>query len=170
MKRFRTLFLMLAVAAGFVLVLASPLQVSAQPKLAISFSNGNAYVSWPTNYTGYTLVYTFSLAPPVSWQTAPSKPTVVNGQWTMTIPVTISPQTFFELEPPPQLAMSFSAGGTANVTWPTNYVGYTLFYTFSLTPPVSGQPAPVRPTVVNGRWSIPVPVIISPQTFFELQR
>ena len=69
----------------------------ATPLLSITLSGGNATVTWSTNYTGYTLLYSFDLSSPHPWPPFPTGPTVVNGLWTVPAPASAAPREFFEL-------------------------------------------------------------------------
>jgi uncharacterized repeat protein (TIGR03803 family) len=70
------------------------------PQLTIIPSGSNAILMWPTNvagfdYNGYTLQSTTNLAPPV-WTTDAPVPVIVNGQNTITNPIS-GTQQFFRL-------------------------------------------------------------------------
>jgi uncharacterized repeat protein (TIGR03803 family) len=71
---------------------------SVPPQVTITPSAANVILSWPTNhagldYTGYTLQSTTNLASPV-WVTNLPAPVVVNGQYTVTNPVSGMQQFF----------------------------------------------------------------------------
>jgi uncharacterized repeat protein (TIGR03803 family) len=68
---------------------------SVNPQLAIVPSAAAFVLAWPTNPTGFTLQSTTNLGSPV-WTTNSSVPVVVNGQNTVTNPITGS-QQFFRL-------------------------------------------------------------------------
>jgi uncharacterized repeat protein (TIGR03803 family) len=53
------------------------------PPLVISRSGTNVMVTWPTNFTGYTLQSTTNLAP-ANWGTVVPSPANVNGQYVVT--------------------------------------------------------------------------------------
>ena len=53
-------------------------------------------LTWPTNAVGFTLQSTTNLVQPVVWSTNSPAPVVVNGQNTVTNPIT-GPQQFFRL-------------------------------------------------------------------------
>jgi hypothetical protein len=69
----------------------------ATPLLSITLSGGNAIVTWPTNYTGYTLLYSSDLMTPHPWPPFPTGPTAINGLWTVPAPISAAPREFFEL-------------------------------------------------------------------------
>jgi uncharacterized repeat protein (TIGR03803 family) len=79
--------------SGAVFSLTLPITL---PQLAVSFSNSNLVLMWPTNTTGLTLQYTTNLGSPV-WTTNSLAVGVVNGQNTVTNPITGS-QRFFRLK------------------------------------------------------------------------
>ena len=58
--------------------------VSLPPQLTITRAVGDVALTWPTNFTGYTLESTTNLVVPVVWNTNSSAASVVNGQNTVT--------------------------------------------------------------------------------------
>jgi uncharacterized repeat protein (TIGR03803 family) len=66
-----------------------------QPQLAIVPFGSNLLLSWPTNFTGYTLQSATDLNSPI-WTTNLPAPAVVNGQYTVTNPIS-GTQQFFKL-------------------------------------------------------------------------
>jgi uncharacterized repeat protein (TIGR03803 family) len=71
------------------------------PRLTITPSRTNVILIWPTNvagfdYTGFTLQSTTNLISPVVWTTNSPPPVVVNGQNTVTNPIS-GTQQFFRL-------------------------------------------------------------------------
>lgn len=57
--------------------------VVTSPLLVISHSGTNAIVTWPTNFTGYTLQSTTNLVPSL-WGTVSPAPVIVNGKYVVT--------------------------------------------------------------------------------------
>jgi uncharacterized repeat protein (TIGR03803 family) len=68
---------------------------SVPPQLTLTSTGANVILSWPTNFTGYTLQSTPNLASPV-WTTNLPAPVVVNGLNTVTNPIS-GTQQFFRL-------------------------------------------------------------------------
>jgi len=71
------------------------------PRLTLAASDTNVVLTWPTNYgvfdyTGYTLLTTTNLASPAVWATNSPAPVVVNGQFTVTNPIS-GAQQFYRL-------------------------------------------------------------------------
>jgi uncharacterized repeat protein (TIGR03803 family) len=66
------------------------------PELTIISSAPNVVLKWPTNATGFILQSTANLAPPAVWATNSAPPVIINGQNTVTIPIS-GPQLFFRL-------------------------------------------------------------------------
>jgi len=71
------------------------------PQLTIIPSGANVILTWPTNapgfdYSGFTLQSTTNLVSPVVWSTNSPAPVVVNGQNTVTNPIS-GPQQFYRL-------------------------------------------------------------------------
>jgi hypothetical protein len=79
------------------LILGTP-SASESPPLAISFSGTDAAVvlSWPMNATGFTLQSTTNLIPPAVWSAVSPAPVVVNGNYTVTNPISDA-QKFYRL-------------------------------------------------------------------------
>jgi hypothetical protein len=71
--------------------------VSASPvHLTMIPSGANVILTWPTNATGFTLQSTTNLGLSAVWTTNSPAPRVVNGQNTLTNPIS-GPQQFFRL-------------------------------------------------------------------------
>ena len=76
--------------------------VSFRPQLTITVSGTNVILSWPTkvagfDYTGYTLQDTTNLVSSAVWSTNSPPPVVVNGQNTITNPIS-GAQQFYRLK------------------------------------------------------------------------
>jgi uncharacterized repeat protein (TIGR03803 family) len=69
--------------------------LSLLPELTIAPSGAKMILTWPTNFTGYTLQSATNITSPI-WTTNFLTPTVVNGQNTLTNPVSAT-QQFFRL-------------------------------------------------------------------------
>src|SRR5258708_17160380 len=65
------------------------------PQLTIIPSGPDVILTWPTNYTAFTLQSTTNLVSPV-WTTNSPAPVVVNGQNTVTNPIS-GTQQFYRL-------------------------------------------------------------------------
>jgi uncharacterized repeat protein (TIGR03803 family) len=66
------------------------------PQLTIIPSAANVVLTWPTNATGFTLQSTTNLVSPTVWNTNLPSPIVVNGQNTVTNPIS-GAQQFYRL-------------------------------------------------------------------------
>jgi uncharacterized repeat protein (TIGR03803 family) len=66
------------------------------PQLTIDSAGGGVVLRWPTNATGLGLQSTTNLASPVWTAVSPAPPVVVNGQYTITNPIS-STQQFYRL-------------------------------------------------------------------------
>lgn len=78
--------------------------ISFVPQLSITSLQTNVVLAWPTNvagfnYAGFTLQYATNLVPPVVWSVVSPTPVVVNGQNTITNPIS-GTQMFFRLMKP----------------------------------------------------------------------
>jgi hypothetical protein len=78
--------------AEFNAYLAMPIALSA----AASSNNGLA-LTWPTN-AAVTLYYTTNVVPPIIWMPVTNAPTIVNGQWNLTISVGTNQSAFYRLQ------------------------------------------------------------------------
>jgi len=67
-----------------------------QPQLAIISLGTDVVLTWPTNYAGFTLQSVTNLVSPSIWTTVTPEPVVVNGQNTVTNPIS-GTQQFFRL-------------------------------------------------------------------------
>jgi uncharacterized repeat protein (TIGR03803 family) len=79
--------------AGTVFRLTLPL---GPPQLAIMSAGSNVILTWTSAASGYTLQSTHSLVSPVEWASVSAVAVVINGQNTVTNPITGS-QQFFRL-------------------------------------------------------------------------
>jgi uncharacterized repeat protein (TIGR02543 family) len=66
------------------------------PQLTITASSANVILAWPTTAVGFTLQSATDLGSPAAWTTVSSAPTVVNGQNTVTDPIS-GPRKFYRL-------------------------------------------------------------------------
>jgi len=66
------------------------------PRLTIISAGEKAILRWPTNYTGFTLQSTTNLGSSAVWTTNSPAPVVVNGQNTVTNPIS-GTQQFYRL-------------------------------------------------------------------------
>jgi hypothetical protein len=66
------------------------------PTVSMTFSGADIIVTWPTNATGFTLQSATNLTSPAGWSTNSPAPVVVNGQNTVTNPIS-GTQKFFRL-------------------------------------------------------------------------
>jgi uncharacterized repeat protein (TIGR03803 family) len=70
--------------------------ISMPPQLTLTTTGQNLVLSWPTNFTGYTLRSTTNLGPSAVWITNLPAASVVNGMNTVTNPIS-GAQQFFRL-------------------------------------------------------------------------
>jgi uncharacterized repeat protein (TIGR03803 family) len=68
--------------------------LSPLPKLTIIRSGTNTVFAWPTNATGFLLQFTTNLGSSAIWATNFPAPVLVNGQFTVTHPITGTKQFF----------------------------------------------------------------------------
>ena len=69
------------------------------PQLTIIRSGTNVTLTWPTSATGFTLEFATNLVSPIFWNTNSPAPVVINGQNTVTNPISGTHQ-FFRLSKP----------------------------------------------------------------------
>jgi hypothetical protein len=71
---------------------------SSSPLLNVVLSGTNLVVTWiATGTSGYTLQSTLALGPGAAWSSVSGTPTLVGGNYQLTVPITKSAQ-FFELK------------------------------------------------------------------------
>jgi uncharacterized repeat protein (TIGR03803 family) len=61
--------------------------LAAPPLLAIGAAGANVILTWPTNFTGFSLQSTTNLISSTVWSSVSPHPVVVNGQYTVTNPI-----------------------------------------------------------------------------------
>jgi uncharacterized repeat protein (TIGR03803 family) len=66
------------------------------PQLTLLGIDANVVLTWPTYAPGVTLQSSTNLVPPIIWTTVSPAPVVVNGQYTVTNPIT-GTQQFYRL-------------------------------------------------------------------------
>jgi hypothetical protein len=78
--------------AEFNAYFASPVALS-----AAAFSNNGLTLAWPTN-AAVALYFTTSLFPPITWTPATNGPSIVNGQWNVTVVTGTNQSAFYRLQ------------------------------------------------------------------------
>jgi uncharacterized repeat protein (TIGR03803 family) len=71
---------------GTIFSLSLPASLLPPPQLAITIAGTNVILTWPTNAAGFTLQSTTNLSP-AAWSAVSPAPVVINGQNTVTNPV-----------------------------------------------------------------------------------
>ena|ERR1017187_7405513 len=114
----KNLFLLPALIAGLGLIMVGRATAQIVTNLTIIRSATNVILTWPTNATGFTLQSTTNLVSPAVWTTVVPGPVVVNGNNTVTNPIS-GTQQFYRLSPsaiPSGMALipagSFTMGDT----------------------------------------------------------
>jgi fibronectin type 3 domain-containing protein len=77
--------------AEFNAYLAAPITLS------VASANNGLTLTWPTNSVA-ALYYATNLFPPVTWTLATNVPTIVNGQWNLTVSVDANQSAFYRLQ------------------------------------------------------------------------
>jgi formylglycine-generating enzyme required for sulfatase activity len=130
-------FLLPALIAGLGLIMVGRATAQIVTNLTIIRSAANVILTWPTNATGFTLQSTTNLVSPVVWTTVVPGPVVVNGNNTVTNPISGS-QKFYRLSqsairsgmaliPAGSFTMGDSLDGESDAT-PTVSVTVSAFY------------------------------------------
>ncbi len=70
--------------------------LSCLPQLAITSSRKNAILTWPTNFTAFSLEFATNLDSPTVWNTNPTAPAIIGGLNVVTNPIT-SKHQFYRL-------------------------------------------------------------------------
>lgn len=79
--------------SGTVFSMALPIT---PPQLSVVAAGPNVVLSWPANFAGFRVESTTNISPPATWATNLPPPSLVNGQYTLTNPIS-GPQQFFRL-------------------------------------------------------------------------
>ena len=95
----KNLFLLPALIAGLGLIMVGRATAQIVTNLTIIRSATNVILTWPTNATGFTLQSTTNLVSPAVWTTVVPGPVAVNGNNTVTNPISGTLQ-FYRLSPP----------------------------------------------------------------------
>lgn len=69
----------------------------------------------------------------------------------------------------PALLFSLSSGG-GMLSWPAYGVGFALYTTTNLSPPVTWTPATNQPVLVSNQWQVALPALSEPSRFYRLQQ
>src|ERR1019366_8791040 len=88
-----------ALIAGLGLIMVGRATAQIVTNLTIIRSATNVILTWPTNATGFTLQSTTNLVSPAVWTTVVPGPVAVNGNNTVTNPISGTLQ-FYRLSPP----------------------------------------------------------------------
>jgi formylglycine-generating enzyme required for sulfatase activity len=133
----KNLFLLPALIAGLGLIMVGRATAQIVTNLTIIRSAANVILTWPTNATGFTLQSTTNLVSPAVWTTVVPGPVVVNGNNTVTNPISGS-QQFYRLSqsairsgmaliPAGSFTMGDNLDGLSDAT-PTVSVTVSAFY------------------------------------------
>lgn len=74
--------------------------IHASPSLTVSPATGTLTFTWPAGAAWFSLRSATNLAPPVNWIPVTNSPSVVNSQWSVTLPAGTNGQRFFRLQTP----------------------------------------------------------------------
>jgi hypothetical protein len=141
------------------------------PVLNISVVGNQLILSWNTNSaSGYELVTSTSLTPPINWVLVTNTPTVVSNQFVVTLPIGIQTQFFEFLQfVPPVLQISL-LGNQVNLAWNTNNsTGFGLLTTTNLVTPINWISVTNIPSVIGKQSVVTLPVVNRSQ-FFRLNK
>jgi hypothetical protein len=78
--------------AEFNAYFAAPISLSVGAAL-----NNGLTLTWPTNAV-VAPYYTINLSPPITWMPVTNAPTIVNGQWNLTVSFGTNPSAFYRLQ------------------------------------------------------------------------
>ncbi|HVV00585.1 MAG TPA: LamG-like jellyroll fold domain-containing protein, partial [Verrucomicrobiae bacterium] len=97
-----------------------------------------------------------------------------SADWIRASWMTVSSNTDFQeysaaIPQLPVLSAQPRGNGELSVSWPASAVGFTLFTTTNLTPPVVWQPGTNQPIFTNNQWQATLPVSESGERFYRLQ-
>ena len=151
----------------------------ATPGLFIRTEPNAVVVYWSTNYNGFILEYTTDIAGKPTWIQIDG-PYFLNGSYYEyhEAKSALATKKYFRLRYPGIFFVTSSAAeltfdlelNQAVITWPADYVGYTLESTTNLNAPVIWEPASGALTITNGqfefRQNLPA---AKPREFFRLR-
>jgi len=139
----------------------APQSVIPKPGLFIRKETNAIVVYWSTNYDGFILQYTTTVSPNATWTEIDGPYFLANGYYeyheakSALLPTKIFrlayPGIFFLT--PPVASLTFGVeSNQAVITWPSDYVGYTLESTTNLHPPILWNPVAGTYGVTNGQF------------------
>jgi len=160
-------------------IVVAPQAVVGVPGLFIRTEPNAVVVYWNTSFEGFVLEYTTNLAPNSTW-------TQINGPYFLASPyyeyreakTSLATKKFFRLRYPgiifltptePELSFRVQSG-QAVLTWPADYVGYTLESTTNLAPAAIWTPVSASYGITNGQFEFRQNLIgAKPREFFRLR-
>jgi hypothetical protein len=160
------------------IITAQPAAVQV-PGLFIRTEPNAVVVYWSTSYDGFILEFTTDVAPPSTW-TQIDGPYFLNGGYYEyhEAKSALATKKFFRLRypgifflTPTQAELSFELqSGQAVLTWPSDYVGYTLESATDLNPPALWTPVSGTYGVTNGHFEFRQNLLgTKPKEFFRLR-
>ena len=142
-------------------IVLPPTSAVARPGLFIRTEPNAVVVFWSTSYDGFVLEYTTDLAPDSDWTQISGPYFLAGGYYEYhEARSSLAAKKFFRLRYPgvffltsPEARLSFQIeSNQALLTWPADYVGYTLESTTNLHPPASWTPVTATYGITNGQF------------------
>jgi hypothetical protein len=160
-------------------IVVAPQPAVAKPGLFIRTEPNAVVVYWSTNYDGFVLEYSTDLAGNSTWTEIDGPYFLAGGYYEYhEAKSSLATKKFYRLRypwifflTPSEAELSFELQtGEAVLTWPADYVGYTLESTTNLAPPAIWTPVTGSYGITNGqfefRQSLPN---TKPREFFRLR-
>jgi hypothetical protein len=144
------------------------------PVLQIAVVSNQLKLTWSTNVvSGFELVTTTNLTPPLSWIAVTNTPIVVGSQMVVVLTMTNTSQFFRLVQSPtaPQPILQIALiGNQVKLSWSTNFAtGFNLVSTTNLTPPVSWTAVTNTPSLASNQMIVTLPMLNKSQYFRLLQ-
>lgn len=129
------------------------------PTLSITRVGSNLVISWSAAATGYALEENHDLFQPNGWRPVSQPVVVVNGQNTVTVPVSDQPVYYRLTDKPglPQLLI-VRTGAIVILSWPTSATGYFLEQNFDVTRPDGWSLVGATVVVSNAQNTVTLPL------------
>lgn len=125
----------------------------------VNLGNGFVEISWPGNYTGFTLESRPQVAGGTGWANASALPSLVAGRYRVVERIS-GGSMFYRLasgSPLPRLAIAPGAGNTVVLSWPDAFPGYTLESRDTVGTPGGWTVVGTPPVLAGGQYTVTVP-------------
>jgi hypothetical protein len=159
-------------------IILAPQPAVAKPGLFIRTEPNAVVVYWSTNFDGFVLEYATDLSGNPTWTQIDGPYFLAGGYYEYhEAKSALATKKFFRLRypgifflTPIEAELSFELDSNqAVLTWPADYVGYTLESTTSLEPPATWTPVSGSYGITNGQFEFRQNLNTKPREFFRLR-